>query len=203
MKAMLRIAALSLSFAQLLARGQQINVSICNREGVSDAVIFRARAEAGLVYGQAGVEIVWRDCEEFPEGAGRAGAPWYVIAVRSLERKEHVNAASLEVMGEAFLDGPDGGEAADAYLPAIRETAEEGGVDGSVLLGYVMAHELGHLILGPGHAVDGIMRGAWGQKQIDALRQRRLRFTREGAERVRRAIAARTKRKGADGRPLP
>jgi hypothetical protein len=36
------------------------------------------------------------------------------------------------------------------------------------------------------------MQAAWGQKQMDALRQRWLKFTEEGAARIRRALEART-----------
>jgi predicted Zn-dependent protease len=55
-----------------------------------------------------------------------------------------------------------------------------------------MAHELGHLLLGAGHTPDGVMQAAWGPKQMDALRQRWLRFTTECATRIRRALEART-----------
>ena len=64
--------------------------------------------------------------------------------------------------------------------------------DSGVLLGFVMAHELGHLLLGAGHTPNGVMQAAWSQKQMDALRQRWLRFTEEGAARIRRALEART-----------
>jgi hypothetical protein len=44
--------------------------------------------------------------------------------------------------------------------------------DAGVLLGFVMAHELGHVLLGAGHTPDGVMQAAWGE--MYALRQRWL-----------------------------
>jgi hypothetical protein len=60
-------------------------------------------------------------------------------------------------MGKAFVAGRYGGTVADVYLPAIRTTAEEHNADPRVVLGFVVAHELGHLLLGPGHTRDGVM----------------------------------------------
>lgn len=51
-----------------------------------------------------------------------------------------------------------------------------------------MAHELGHLILGPGHSIDGVMRATWRRKQLDALDKRWLKFTEEDAARLRHGL---------------
>jgi hypothetical protein len=133
------------------------------------------------------VTIVWRECDTFPTPAELERDPWFVIRLRT---------------GKPPLTvGPEhgGGYMADAYFQAIQATSEQHHGDSGVLLGFVMAHELGHLLLGPGHTPDGVMQGKWGQKQWDALRQRWLRFTEEGAacsggadggERCRREIGA-------------
>ena len=44
------------------------------------------------------------------------------------------------------------------------------------LLGYVIAHELGHLLIGAGHRPNGIMRASWGKNELDALNRRHLKF---------------------------
>lgn len=171
--------------------GQRINVTVCNLGGVSDSVVSAAKAETELAYLPARVRIVWRACDALPASASQARVPWFVIRLRNDGPPAAAGPASLAVMGKAFVDAR-GGAVADAYFPAIRATAEQRHADEGVLLGFVMAHELGHLLLGPGHTPDGLMQAAWGQKEIEALRQRRLRFTGDGAERIRRALAART-----------
>jgi hypothetical protein len=96
-------------------------------------------------------------------------------------------------MGKAFVEDA-GGYMADAYLQAIQATSELRHGDPGVLLGFVVAHELGHLILGAGHTPDGVMQAAWGQRQMDALRQRWLKFPEEGAVRIQRVLESRTGR---------
>jgi hypothetical protein len=34
-----------------------------------------------------------------------------------------------------------------------------------LLMGYAVAHEVGHCLLGPGHSYAELMRGAWNRKE--------------------------------------
>ena len=44
------------------------------------------------------------------------------------------------------------------------------------MMGYTMAHELGHLLIGAGHRPNGLMRAALSKKELDALNHRHLKF---------------------------
>jgi hypothetical protein len=79
-----------------------------------------------------------------------------------------------------------------AYFQRVQFTAQLHDGDAGVLLGFVMAHKLGHLLLGVGHTPDGVMQAAWGDKQMYALRQRWLKFSDNCGERIRPALDART-----------
>jgi hypothetical protein len=46
-------------------------------------------------------------------------------------------------------------------------------------MGYTMAHELGHLLIGAGHRPNGLMRAALSKKELDALNRRHLKFNEE------------------------
>ena len=181
----------ALCSVQLLIAGQQMNVAACNLGDVSGSVIADAKAETELVYRSAGVQIMWHECDAFPPPSAQVHEPWFVIRLRADKPPLTVGAASLDVMGRAFVEAA-GGYMADAYFPAIQATSEQQSGDAGVLLGFVIAHELGHVLLGPGHTANGVMQAAWGQKQMNALRQRWMRFTKEGAARIRRALDART-----------
>ena len=180
--------------ASLLSAGQQMNVAVCNLGGVRGSVIAGAKAETELVYRSAEVQIVWHDCDAFPPPAGQTQDPWFVIRLRTDKPPLTVGPASLDVMGKAFVEDA-GGYMADAYFQAVQATSEKHHGDSGVLLGFVMAHELGHLLLGAGHTPDGVMQAAWGQRQMDALRQRWLKFNEENATRIRRVLDSRTARK--------
>jgi hypothetical protein len=182
----------ALCSVELLAAGQQMNVAVCNLDGVRDAIVAKAKTETELVFRSAGVTIVWRDCDVFPTPAEQEREPWFIVRLRTGKPPLTVGPASLDVMGKAFVEEHGGGNMADAYFQAVQATSAQHRGDSGVLLGFVMAHELGHLLLGAGHTPDGVMQAAWSQKQMDALRQRWLRFTQEGAARIRRALESRT-----------
>jgi hypothetical protein len=169
-----------------------MNVAVCNLDGVREPIIAKAKAETELVFRSAGVTIVWRVCDTFPTPAELEREPWFVVRLRNGKPPLTVGPASLDVMGKAFVEAHGGGYMADAYFQAVQATSAQHRGDSGVLLGFVMAHELGHLLLGAGHTPDGVMQAAWSQKQMDALRQRWLRFTQEGAARIRRALESRT-----------
>jgi len=62
------------------------------------------------------------------------------------------------------------------------------GADSDSVIGCVMAHELGHLLLGPGHVPDAIMRASWGTGDLEAIRRRRLVFNRAQNTVIRREL---------------
>ena len=190
----------ALCSVELLAAGQQMNVAVCNLDGVREPIVAKAKAETELVYRSAGVTIVWRDCDTFPTAAELEREPWFIVRLRTGKPPLTAGPASLDVMGKAFVEDHGGGTMADAYFQAIQAKSEQHNGDSGLLLGFVMAHELGHLLLGPGHTPEGVMQAAWGQKQMDALRQRWLRFAGEGAARVRRALESRTARDDPGGK---
>jgi hypothetical protein len=189
----------ALCSVELLAAGQQMNAAVCNLDGVREPIVAKAKAETELVYRSTGVTIVWRGCDRFPTAAELEREPWFIIRLRTGKPPLTAGPASLDVMGKAFVEDHGGGTMADAYFQAIQDRSEQHNGDSGLLLGFVMAHELGHLLLGPGHTPEGVMQTAWGQKQMDALRQRWLRFTEEGAARIRRALESRTA-SGAGGK---
>src|SRR5215469_1383035 len=50
-------------------------------------------------------------------------------------------------------------------------------IDLPTILGCVMAHEIGHLLLGSNHSATGIMKAHWGRKQMRELIKGDLLFT--------------------------
>ncbi len=69
------------------------------------------------------------------------------------------------------------GKMADVYFGAIRElTLLDPITSADQLMGYTMAHELGHLLIGAGHRPNGLMRAALNKKELEALNRRHLKF---------------------------
>jgi hypothetical protein len=184
----LKALMVTLCSAEFLFAGQQMNVSVCNLNNVRESVVASAKAETEAVYRSAGVGIVWRDCGDFSSPASQALEPWFVIRLRTDKPPRTTGPVSLDVMGRAFVAEAGAGYMADAYYQAIQALAERYQGDAGALLGFVMAHEIGHLLLGPGHAPDGVMRSGWSRREMEALRHRWLTFNKRETPRIRREL---------------
>ena len=99
-------------------------------------------------------------------------------------------------MGRAYLAENGEGYLADAYFEAIQKLAARH--DADALLGVVIAHELGHLLLGEGHVPDGVMQAQWGGAAVKALERRWLQFNPAQRDRIQSKLRA----KGENEPPL-
>jgi hypothetical protein len=61
----------------------------------------------------------------------------------------------------------------------VRAQAAGFGVAFDILLGYAVAHEAGHCVLGPGHAYAGLMRGTWNRKDAGEISRLSLHLTKQ------------------------
>jgi hypothetical protein len=71
----------------------------------------------------------------------------------------------------------------------VDSSADSSCSDAVELLGVVMAHEIGHLLLPPGSHVEyGLMRGRWDYRDIRDLNRLDLDFSAAQAEQIRGAL---------------
>jgi hypothetical protein len=79
-----------------------------------------------------------------------------------------------------------GGGTAQIFLKQVRNFSREHRVDVGVLLAYVIAHELGHLLLpGTPHSATGLMRADWDKAIVHEAADGSLSFTEAQAHRIR------------------
>jgi len=86
----------------------------------------------------------------------------------------------------------DGGIGRIAYViyDRVQAQASTGVIDEPSLFGLVMAHEIGHLLLGPGSQSDsGLMKGYWEREDLQRFRMLRPQFSRSEADQIRAALA--------------
>ena len=104
----------------------------------------------------------------------------------------HGTQKSRDVMGAAPFDKDGPGRIAYAFWRPIFDLAAEKAANEGVILGHVIAHELGHLLLGePGAHSAGVMKHAWDTNHVHDARNGRLLFTPEQALRMQAALRRR------------
>jgi hypothetical protein len=155
----------------------QVIVFVYNQAQVSTPLLRDAETESSRVFRQASVEVSWVNCPasvgEEPGCAEPTTGPLFLrIVPRALRLTD-------SAFGAAFLD-PDGvGRYADVFFESLaRLPLKNSHVSRAQLLGDVMAHELGHLLLGTGgHSTVGIMQPKWSSQEVSAISMGKLLFT--------------------------
>ena len=99
---------------------------------------------------------------------------------------------SLPALGYALIDRQQHtGALATVYVDRVASLAQESGVDGSLLLGRAIAHEIGHLLIGTNqHSTSGVMRARWSRRDLRRGRPDQWRFTREEMMAMRERVEA-------------
>jgi len=115
----------------------------------------RARAEAQRIFDDTGVRLVWVDITEGPRARACEGLNLFVSFLSPYLIQQRTRQGSSEsVLGSA---SPSTGHAF-IYSRRISELAPRRRIDEGVLLGRVVAHEVGHLLLGGhDHSRTGLM----------------------------------------------
>lgn len=89
-------------------------------------------------------------------------------------------------LGVAFLAENEPGIYSDVFYPSIEKLCRNFEVNISLVLGGVMAHEIGHLLLGThAHTPTGIMCPRWGAQELDRVGKGTLLFTDAQAQKIR------------------
>jgi hypothetical protein len=135
------------AFAADASAPWRLPVIVCDFAGVEPGVLAAAEAVASQVYRSAGVTIEWVDSGCI---AGPAGLYVNLVSVDSGD----VHLAELAV---GFAE--PGGLTATVLYNRIERLARHHHKKPQTVLGYVIAHELGHLLLPPhSHSATGIMQ---------------------------------------------
>jgi hypothetical protein len=178
-----------------------ILVRVYGDDAVRSEAMTRARSRAETIFAAARIGVMWRICAESRRDAD-CGAP--PAADEVIVRLLHgVSSISVDACGVALVPTSEIGHFASVFVDCLRSASDRFGIDSAVLLGCVLAHEIGHVLLGDRrHRSTGIMQAQprpidWQRAAHDALR-----FTSEDAIRLRASLMRRTATKAAhDARP--
>ena len=154
--------------------------------GVAADVRAAAAEVTRQIYAAIGIDIVWLD---------RCPVACHI----AFSREAHDDTTGGNLMVTILPDGmrlqefpagamgaaPEDGSVAYAFFGRIRAFAFERNLLPATLLGHVIAHEVGHVLLREGHAPKGLMRAKWVEQELLQARVGRLGFTAMQGRRIR------------------
>jgi hypothetical protein len=180
----------------------RLALRVYNYARANSLLLMRTRTVVSDAFAEAGVEIVWIDCPvdakahplAYAACQSNTGPNDLVVRILSRRMGEKLRAPN-EPLGFAQVC-PE--SAAACELNVFYDRVEQlavGGYRPDLVLGYVIAHEAGHVLIGPGHSEQGIMRGQWSAKDLQRISWGvRLQFTGEQSSELRSAVLRRMPR---------
>jgi hypothetical protein len=175
-----------LAFAQ-----NGISVRVCNSVHAPDEILNRAKAEASFVLETGGLTVAWLDCstETMEQELGPRDFVLCLVAFR-LSRADY---PGQRLMGSTSIANRTQQNYVFLYYNSIARTATDHAAEWQTyqVLGYSVAHELGHLLLGGEHNRRGVMRAVWGSPDLLLMSKREIKFTTQERERMQQSLADR------------
>jgi len=187
-----RFKALSLAVVSLVASiaaartpdalAPRVRLSVFNDAGIPADTLAQAAARATAILAQSGVELDWLDCgRPDPADFSPPTTPCSVVAwphqlsVRILPRARSIGA---DIFGQAFLDDAGRGAYSNVYFSNLAANREHAQLSDGDMLGFVIAHEVGHLLLGSNsHSLSGLMQARWDSSALHSALHNTLFFT--------------------------
>jgi len=172
----------------------KMSVRVYDYAGIPADMLRLAESEAARIYAKAGAYLEWHEC---PVTAGAESADPTCDAPLTpsdlqLRIVKRVNLVGLHASAEDI--GFTIGNMATVQMEPLQkfESYERLRVSFSYqMLARAMAHEFGHVLLGPEHSSQGIMRACWGEDQLEVTAVNDMVFTPDQEKALQLAIKAR------------
>jgi len=168
---------------------------------VGKSTLRYAEVQADRILRKAGVAAEWVDCAEPHSGRSNDGVcpegsdpGLFIVGIRG---DNAPGSSSKSALGFAMPQFPSSNHAVVLYpriIQIVRANAYP--LDERVLLAYVIAHELAHLLFGSVAHGEGIMRANWSRQEFERMTDRTLLFTSGQAHLLQRALQERRAGRG-------
>jgi hypothetical protein len=171
-----------------------LTIRIYNRIGTPKTQVSEAIETADRILRGAGIDPSWHYCD-VPAAAGpcsRAlGINEFMVRFVSAPVDDHGN--RFVSFGYSLIDTKTGsGALATVFADRVVDASETLRTHAGTLLGRVVAHEMGHLLLGSaGHTAGGLMRDEWSSAFIRSNVDEDWSFRVSESELMRTALFAR------------
>jgi hypothetical protein len=176
------VGLLLLSMLPVPVHAQTVTIQILMTDDaqMSPRAIEAAKETVETLYRRVGIEIAWIDhlASDLP----------LVVAIAPPGGAERLG-VGVNAMGYTFrIRDPEPGGRALIFPDRVARRAEMARIDPARLLGAVIAHEIGHMLLPDAHTRTGLMRGTWTERDLRLIDMGGLGFTADERIRIRREL---------------
>jgi hypothetical protein len=167
-----------------------LTVRLYNTSGIPADELDTARGAADAILRDTGLDIRFRECARTTDPCAETLNRFEVV-VRIIDAPQFNATLHPEAYGVTYIvKETNRGWLATVFSDRIDAAAARVGVDAGTLLGRVMAHEVGHLLLGIDyHGAAGVMRAEWPDERLNRDGDE-WRFSMLEAERMQRVLSA-------------
>jgi hypothetical protein len=190
-----RLAAVAFIFAGTLhVAGAQttIVVKLYDPAHLEKHILRDAEDEAAYILRSAGLGTVWINCMSpaICPDPPLVSDVFVRLAPNSVFPKENTSPATA--LGRAVTGFGRSADYVEVFCAPIQKLAKETETASTAdLIGAVMAHEIGHLFLGPQHTRYGLMSACWSLHELALIARRKLKFNEVEKAELKRQILAR------------
>ncbi len=169
----------------------KVTILLFDFASLSEKVQKPMQERAGRFYQQAGVELKWAPCPTvegtlalYPNCTGYKEATHLMLRILRAAPK----GMKTDAKGEALL-GP---RIVNVFWDRVQNEATRHNVPISDMLAQVIAHEIGHLLLGSNsHSPSGIMMGKWRLEDLGSISRGGVGFTSQQCEHIQMEVKKR------------
>jgi hypothetical protein len=181
---------------------EKVTLHVYNYARIDHALLARSEQVTAAIFENVGVEIVWVDgplsqAQSWACPACQSDMGTTDFVVKILPRHMAMRLQSLHTTREALgfaRPCPENEPACEltVFYHRVDGLMASKGYRADFVLGHVIAHELGHVLIGPGHSEEGIMRGNWSDDELQRISLGRLlEFTNDQSSRLRSTVLRR------------
>ena len=159
-----------------------VRARVLDHGGTGPNIVRDAERIVDRVYARSGVMFAWRNCDPARDPAtddcaGPTGPN--DVSIRIADREPRAGNPRSDIQGGCAIPLKQWTASGIVYVYSdrVRWVARDGEVPEALVLGTIVAHEIGHLLLPSGHTSRGIMRGLMTRTEWILAEQGRLGFT--------------------------
>jgi len=184
-----------LGLSQILGGAEanaKITVRLYDYAGISETILTKAEREASRIYSHSGVQVLWMQCAESSQQATRfkgcepdGDVPGIYLSILNEEMEGRMRTSAGLSKANAVPGFAVAGHAY-VFLQRLLEICSNGRYPQDLILGVLMAHEVGHVLLGDNsHSPQGIMNAKLSPADLRLAQDRLLFFDARQATRIK------------------